>query len=141
MEPLKATDRIWALASERCAREGRDTAEATVMDVAAYLDEQRDLVIITAPEHASEAEIGKLAESLEHLAERHDIVIVPFGAKVTRNGQVVHGMPERMAPVVAEACPLRRGKHGDPWKFHHPACKKPDAHEGSCIDPKTGVQQ
>ncbi len=132
---MKPSDRIWELANERCVRQGISPAEVALQDIGNYLDEQRELVIITAPEHASEAVIGKMAEAVDHLLERHDIVILPFGAKVTRNGQVVHGMPQRSAPVVVKPCPLRPGKHGDPWQFHHPACAKPDAHDGNCIDP------
>lgn len=46
------------------------------------------------------------------------------------------GFTPKLMPASEPEQPARRGKHGDPWKFHHPACKKPDDHQGHCIDPK-----
>jgi hypothetical protein len=61
----------------------------------------------------------------------------PWGR--TAGGAAVHGVAA--AEPAALPCPLRPpGKRGDPWKFHHPSCKKPDAHEGSCIDAPAGYE-
>lgn len=109
---MKPSDRIWELANERCVRQGISPTEVGLQDVGTYLDEQRELVIITAPECASEAQIGKMAESLAHLIERHDVVIVPFGTKVTRNGQVVHGMPQRIDTAVVPSPEAYRAAFG-----------------------------
>lgn len=129
---MKPSDRIWELANERCVRHGVNPTVVALQDVANYLDEQHGLVVIVAPEWATENERGKMAEQLEPLSSRHDIVILPFGyqvltgaaaasamvpsveAKVARVGDDVRGevMARQHAPFGFVAVPFSVGEAG-----------------------------
>ncbi len=74
-------------------------------------------------------ELARRAEALPELIGHTE-----HGDKVYLRRGVFEVPEPDVAPPWGDAKPLRLGKHGDPHVAHHPACRKPDAHEGSCID-------